>query len=142
VPRDSAADDPFQRLTVEQAEVVLRDLVDRLNGAYLEVGALLSRIEDECGLDEDGFKDYVKQELRVGYRKARYLISIHRALAPLGAGADQLRGLGWAKAKEIARVPVEHLARDLDALVQFALKYKRYELIDHINARYGVSRGG
>ena len=147
MPRHRAAEDPFQHLSVEGAEEVLRSLIDHLNGAYLEVGALLSRVGDIHGpFDRKGAAAQhesarTKAATGVSYRKARYLISIHRAFAPLGAGADRLRGLGWAKAKEIARVPPEHLAPDLDTLVDFALNHGRDELIDHLNVVYGIGRG-
>lgn len=91
-----------------------------------------------------GFSDYVEKELGVQYRKARYLISIYTTFAQVfrakGITEEDLLKLGWSKAKELARIPVNKLVEDYDSLMSMASDgtKSRDELIAHINKNYEV----
>jgi len=91
-----------------------------------------------------GFSDYVETELGVQYRKARYLISIYTTFAQVfrakGITEDDLLKLGWAKAKELARVPVNKLVEDYDKLIAMAVdkEKSRDQLTSYIKENYEV----
>lgn len=91
-----------------------------------------------------GFSDYVERELGVQYRKARYLISIYTTFAQVfrakGITEEDLLKIGWSKAKELARVPVDKLVADYDVLIAMAVSKEksRDELIEHIKENYEV----
>lgn len=64
-----------------------------------------------------GFQTYVEAELRVGYRKAMYLIDIYAKWNKYGLDKEKVAEIGWTKAQEIARVMDEDNA---DILVELA----------------------
>jgi hypothetical protein len=76
--------------------------------SYLEIGGLLYEIFyggywQEWGFES--FKQYVQDELGFHERKGQYLINIHKNLViDAKATPEQLEGIGWSKAKEIATV--------------------------------------
>ena len=119
----------------------VRRLVDQAETMYYRLGSLLSQIREDRRNGKQPFDpDYVGRDLRIGYRKAMYLISIHSKFSRAGINERQLRGLEWSKAKEIARLPEKQLHPNFDTLANFARKNTRADLIAHINKRFAVRR--
>lgn len=91
-----------------------KELSDTVEVAYFRLGGVLRQIFEAKTFDtlpgynelsqRDGFKRYVETEISCGERKAYYLMSIHEFFTRLGFGESELAGIGWAKAKEIARL--------------------------------------
>ncbi|QIG76126.1 hypothetical protein EVC24_105 [Rhizobium phage RHph_I4] len=154
-------DDPLM-IRVEETKTVteiLKDqsaleaaklLVNRSEQTDFTLGGVLHNIYvtgafKSIGYDgKRGFSDYVEQELGVQYRKARYLITIYTTFAQVfrakGITEDDLLKLGWSKAKELARIPVNKLVEDYDKLIAMAIdkEKSRDDLITHIKENYEV----
>ncbi|AHC30491.1 hypothetical protein CC53_gp074 [Rhizobium phage vB_RleS_L338C] len=125
-------------------------LVNRSEQTDFTLGGVLHNIYvtgafKSIGYDgKRGFSDYVESELGVQYRKARYLITIYTTFAQVfrakGITEDDLLKLGWSKAKELARIPVNKLVEDYDKLIAMAVdkEKSRDDLIAHIKDNYEV----
>lgn len=136
------------RSAIEAAKM----LVNRNEQTEFTLGGVLHHIYvtgefKTLGYDgKRGFSDYVEQALGVAYRKARYLISIYTTFAQVfrakGITEDDLLKLGWSKAKELARIPVNQLVENYDSLIAMASdgETSRDELIKHISENYEVTQ--
>lgn len=99
----------------------------RTSGAYREVN------ENEYDVKK-GFALYVENELRIGYRKAMYLIDIYAKFNKLGLGSEYLARMGWTK----ATVVLKHLTEDnAEELAQSAEESTVEELKDTIKESFG-----
>lgn len=88
---------------------------------------------------KNGFVEFCEQELGVKYRKARYLINIYTTFQQIGVDEEALERIGWSKAAELARIPVDRLQSDIDALLDRASGGTRDDLIKHIKENYEVA---
>lgn len=80
--------------------------------SYFEMGRWLYVVQDRRSFavwKYESFGEYVETELGFKERKGAYLISIWKAFSMLGLSEEDLDGLDWSHAKEIARLkdPVE-----------------------------------
>ncbi len=119
----------------------VRALVGQAESIYYRLGRLLSEIRwdrRERNLPFD--PRYVEKALRLKYRKAMYLISIHDKFDRAGINERRLKGLAWSKAKEIARLPAQQLRANFGALAEYARNNTREELVAHINDAFDVRR--
>lgn len=157
MPVGMTALSPEQRDRMSDQDILdaAKQLSRNIERHYFELGGLLARIYETALFrhagdyeGKRGFENYVKHELEeVDYRKAMYSISIYRAFSAVGRDHTALVGIGWSKAKEIARVaalkderglPVGEgiLRRDIDDLLEKARSMKRDQLADYVTAQY------
>jgi len=133
----------------DNATDAARHLIEQVERTYFTLGGVLDHVDQtgihkQMGYDgKNAFKDYIDGELDLEYRKARYLISVYRACSLANIGETELADIGWSKAKEIARIAIDDLKRDKDALLEMAKTTTRDELTEHIKKNYEVAtRGG
>jgi len=97
--------------TVTRKNAVRKDVLSvalEIESSYLKLGELLYEVHyggywQEWGYDS--FDAYLMDEVRFHHRKGMYLISIFKKLRiDAGVPKEKLEGIGWSKAKEVARV--------------------------------------
>ncbi len=99
------------------ALTAVRALINQAGQTDYILGGVLAHIESkkihETIVDDEGnqvyhaatgFAAYIKKELDVDYRKARYLVGWYSSFSRAGITEKQVAGLGWAKAKELIAV--------------------------------------
>jgi hypothetical protein len=132
-------------LREQDAVSAAKQLISMENRTNFTLGGVLHHIE-QTGLaasygmtGKKGFETFCASELGIDYRKARYLIDIYVKFRQIGFDERRLEAIGWSKAKELARISTEQLARDVDALLEYALENTRENLIEHIKTNYEVA---
>jgi len=97
--------------TVSRKNAVRKDVLAtarEIESSYLKLGELLYEIHyggywQEWGYEN--FDSYLMDEVRFHHRKGMYLISIFKKLRiEAQIPKEQLEGIGWSKAKEVARI--------------------------------------
>lgn len=82
----------------------------RLTKRYKEIAPEYAEVK--------GFETYVQEQLRMGYRKAMYLIDIYAKFNKYGLASDKVQAIGWTKAQKIAQQMNEENAEELFELAQ------------------------
>lgn len=138
-------------LSKEDAISAALKLVTRKEETEFTLGGILKHIHDEGiykerGFDgPKGFANFCEQYLDVDYRKARYLMTIYTVFMQVGLDEKTVAQIGWSKAKELARIPVDRLRQDIETLVAFATTNSRDDLVGHMQTTYAGdlrTRGG
>lgn len=114
---------------LEEAKV----LADQAETAYFRLGGILLQIKEidlhtDAGYSKEEFASYVNDEVGVDYRKAQYLMNIYTFFTNLGMGPEELRGIGWSKAKEISRIKGERTEDEIRAVIEDARSRSRDEV--------------
>lgn len=140
VLEDTAQDETILAM-IEDAESVDDLVVDlaeeagsvdyNLGGALYNVwlDGVYKTINDGEYDGDAGFERYVEEHIRMGYRKALYLMKIYSNFRLNGISADVVKELGWSKSAKIAENMTEDNA---DALVDMARESTVRELGDNI----------
>ena len=80
------------------AEAMVREFMEDTEFTYFKLGGVLCVIDTKEWFGAQGnFRDYVEVTLGIGYRKARYLMSIYTALLDADIPWDKIKDLGWTK---------------------------------------------
>ena len=127
-----------------------KNLVESAGATYFTLGGVLHEILDK-GLHEDsgytgkeGFEEYIESNLGIHYRKAMDCIKIYTTFRHPSVlrklTSKRLATMGWSKAKELARVEADMLAKDFDELYEKATTGTRDALVDHIKSKYQVAQ--
>jgi hypothetical protein len=98
---------------IQEVRIRLRTLKEQAEEIYVETAELMYEVQmgeyyllwdnQTTGERYKSFEEYCEEEFRCKIRKAQYLVKIHDVLV-MGykIPADELRELGWSKAKELA----------------------------------------
>jgi hypothetical protein len=117
-------------------------MASQVDESNFTLGGVLNHIYAEgihktAGYDgKRGFANYVEKELGIEYRKAMELRTICMIYSQAGVDETRLSEIGWSKAKELARLGVDTLRSNFNALAEFAVAHTRKELIEHIRTTY------
>lgn len=114
---------------IEDADIteLAEDLAQESASAEYKLGGVLYHVRIGKAFREihkgkynvkGGFQQYVEQELRLGYRKAMYLIDIYTKFNKFGLDPDTVAEIGWSKAMSISSVMDEKNAEELVELAK------------------------
>jgi hypothetical protein len=135
---ESSAANLAQHEALDAAKAVAR----KVDETKFTLGGVLNHIYSEgihktAGYDgKRGFANYCETELGIEYRKAMELRNIYMIYAQAGVDETRLFEIGWSKAKELARLSVDTLRSNFNALAEFAVAHTRDELIEYIRTTY------
>ena len=96
-----------ENYTKDKAITTVKTLSEDIEFSYFKVGGILNRINEEGWYAEDGFakfSDFVEATFGIKRTKAMYLINIYNGLLTSGVAWEDVKGVGWAKLKEIVSV--------------------------------------
>ena len=91
-----------------RAEVVrseLKQIRTDLEENYMKLARRLFEVHDNAYWDTYGytsFKDFVEEDLRMKYRRARYLVVIASAVNRCGISWDRVISIGWTRMRHVA----------------------------------------
>lgn len=71
---------------------------------HVRIGKKFRQIADGAYDKVGGWNEYVEKELKIGYRKAMYLIEIYTSFSKAGVSGEVVAQIGWTKAQQIAKV--------------------------------------
>lgn len=83
----------------------LKDLRNRIEESYVEMAKRLHDVWGGALFVEWGFgtfKDYVEEELGLNIRRCQYMVAIAETVKRLNISWEELRGIGWTKARIIS----------------------------------------
>lgn len=132
------------------------ELLRTAEESYYDLGGVLSEIQEkslqtELGYADslEGFSEYVSRHLGFEDRKARYHVKIYRTFREVGVPREQLRNVGWTKAREICRISADELQeyvdeenRKIDELLEFAANNSREDLKAYVKSGRVNARSG
>jgi hypothetical protein len=107
------------KATVTRKNKVRKDVLDtkrNIEDSYFRLGELLYEVHyggywQEWGYDD--FDSYLMDEVGFHHRKGMYFISIYKKLLiEAQVPKEKLEGIGWSKAKEVARVATKENAEE------------------------------
>jgi hypothetical protein len=110
------SDELFEELTDNKDPIELaRKLSNTVQETYFDVGCLLWHIKDRdlyktvdnkryYSNDHTKWKEFLTENFSVGERTARYWMDIYEYYSKMGVTKDQLRMIGWSKAKELVDI--------------------------------------
>jgi len=135
-------------------------LASRIDDDFLELGRLLKQLQER---DSELF-DQVREETRLGRRRAYYLVKIARCVEGLPIPREQLARIGWTKLaliaeelthtnwREMLELAEKHTAHGLKAVlagrrpnercVVLYLSAKDYQRLANALLRYGATSTG
>lgn len=85
----------------------------------------------------ESFEQFCNAELDLGYRKARYLIEVNKAIVAAGLTKEAVTHIGWTKLKEIA-APIQKDPESAGKWLKEAEKKTTKELIDAVRLSKGT----
>jgi hypothetical protein len=94
----------------EKVRQEIREIDSRTEFDYLRYAELLHEVWSNdyarMAWGYDDFKSWAAEDLKIGPRKAQYMITIHAAFLSLKNQLpyDRILSIGWTKAKELAKV--------------------------------------
>ena len=119
----------------EDLRDTVKNVASAIDLAYLALGGLLVRVNDDRNYLEYGYNSFPKycyNELGFGERKASYLISVYKTfVVDLAVKDTQLIGIGWTNASAIAPVVDES---NVDFWLEKARELSYRDLVDAVRA--------
>lgn len=118
---------------------VAATLSNTINDHYFDLGMVLyfiketgeyKQINDKkyfCDKHQK-WKDFCENELTISYRSAQYYLTMYQYFDSMGVTKEQLRGLGWSKAKELVG-----LTEDAETLLK-AIDYAKDHNLNEVKA--------
>jgi len=136
-------ENPETNLTTEDIEALrleAKRLADVVDTSYFELGGVLNTISESGCYTEwghDTFGAFVESDdLGFARRKAFYLMMIHEQSEKLGVGVDDLRGVGWSKAKEF--LPICETRSEFDVWADKAKKLSLKDITKEVKLAKGA----
>lgn len=133
-----------ENLTAEAALDMAHKLMDETEFSYFKLGGVLSVIQANSFWEGKGFetfKEFMEEEFGMPYRKGMYLIQIYNDLVESGVPWESVKGVGWTKLKELAKILTED---NVDEWVAKANSMTTIQLQEEIKASFtnGTEEGG
>ena len=102
VADDVINDIAFSMLNITREEALdqIPNLIGSIDFTYFRLGGILSQVQNNGWYSASGyetFRDFVKGEYNMEYRKARYLMAIYVSLVESGVSWEKIKHLGWTK---------------------------------------------
>jgi len=123
-----------ENLTAQDAMSLAHKLMDETEFNYFKLGGVLSVIQANSFWEGQGFetfKEFMEEELGMPYRKGMYLIQIYNDLVESGVPWESVKGVGWTKLKELAKILTED---NVDGWVAKANSMTTIQLQEEIKA--------
>jgi hypothetical protein len=132
-----------EHLTKAKAFSMVSTLLEDVESNHFRLGGVLSRIQEQSTEDDawlsgqTSFRDLVQETFGLHYRKAMYLIDIYRNLVEKQIPWESVKGLGWTKLKELAKVLTP---KNVDGWAKRAEKMTVLQIIESV--KKAMAKGG
>ena len=132
-----------EHLTRAKAFTLVSNLMEDVESNHFRLGGVLSLIQEKSSKEDSwlggttSFRDLVQEKFGLHYRKAMYLIDIYRNLVEKQIPWESVKGLGWTKLKELAKVLT---SKNVDGWAKRAEKLTVLQIIDAV--KKAQAKGG